>query len=154
MPGSGGKAGAGRAGLARRLARWLRREPGLAAAAGVTLLALAAAAAALAVRGGQQSEALAKLRQESAARGQADAEALADAEARALASRTALYARSIGDARAALDGGDLGRARAWYNSGAYQEIVALRTGNSESDVIMVDGVDSEHKATDVLATSG
>jgi uncharacterized protein (DUF1330 family) len=49
---------------------------------------------------------------------------------------------------------DLGRARAWYNSGAYQEIVALRTGNSESDVIMVDGVDSEHKATDVLATSG
>ncbi len=49
---------------------------------------------------------------------------------------------------------DLGQARAWYNSGAYQEIVALRTGNSESDVIMVDGVDSEHKATDVLATSG
>ena len=49
---------------------------------------------------------------------------------------------------------DCGRARAWYNSGAYQEIVTLRTGNSESDVIMVDGVDSEHKATDVLATSG
>ena len=49
---------------------------------------------------------------------------------------------------------DCGRARAWYNSGAYQEIVTLRTGNSESDVIMVDGVDGEHKATDVLATSG
>ena len=49
---------------------------------------------------------------------------------------------------------DRGRARAWYNSDAYQEIVALRTGNSASDVIMVDGVDSEHKATDVLAVRG
>ena len=49
---------------------------------------------------------------------------------------------------------DRGQARAWYNSGAYREIVALRTANSESDVVMVDGVDSEHKATDVLATSG
>jgi uncharacterized protein (DUF1330 family) len=49
---------------------------------------------------------------------------------------------------------DRGRASAWYNSGAYREIVALRTDNSESDVIMVDGVGSEHKATDVLAVSG
>jgi hypothetical protein len=32
--------------------------------------------------------------------------------------------------------------------------LALRTGNSESDVIMADGVDSGHKATDVLAASG
>ena len=32
--------------------------------------------------------------------------------------------------------------------------MALRTANSESDVVMVDGVDSEHKATDVLAMSG
>src|SRR5712672_3588773 len=38
---------------------------------------------------------------------------------------------------------DRGRASAWYNSGAYREIVALRTDNSESDVIMVDGVGSE-----------
>jgi len=45
---------------------------------------------------------------------------------------------------------DRGRASAWYNSDAYQQIVALRTDNSVSDVIMVDGVDSEHKATDVL----
>ena len=35
-----------------------------------------------------------------------------------------------------------------------QEIVALRTDNSESDVIMVDGVGNEHKPTDVLAVSG
>ena len=46
-----------------------------------------------------------------------------------------------------------GRASAWYNSGAYQEIVALRTDNSESDVIVVDGVGPEHQATDVLAVS-
>ena len=46
---------------------------------------------------------------------------------------------------------DPGRASAWYNSGAYQEIVTLRTDNSESDVIMVDGAGSDHKATDVLA---
>lgn len=49
---------------------------------------------------------------------------------------------------------DRGRARAWYNSGAYQKIVTLRTGNSESNVIMVDGVYSDHKATDVLAVRG
>jgi uncharacterized protein (DUF1330 family) len=42
------------------------------------------------------------------------------------------------------------RARAWYDSEAYQAIVALRTDNSESDVIMIDGVGREHKATDVL----
>ena len=49
---------------------------------------------------------------------------------------------------------DRNRVSAWYNSVAYQEIVTLRTDNSESDVVMVDGVGSEHKATDVLAVSG
>src|SRR5215475_11822965 len=49
---------------------------------------------------------------------------------------------------------DRGQASAWYSSDAYQEIVALRTDNSDSDVVMVDGVGSEHKATDVLAVSG
>jgi len=48
---------------------------------------------------------------------------------------------------------DRDRASAWYNSAAYQEIVTLRTDNSESDVVMVNGVGSEHKATDVLAVS-
>ena len=47
-----------------------------------------------------------------------------------------------------------GRASAWYHSGAYQEIVALRTGNSDSDVIVVNGVDRGHRATDVLAVRG
>jgi uncharacterized protein (DUF1330 family) len=48
---------------------------------------------------------------------------------------------------------DTGRARAWYRSGAYQEIVALRTDNSDSDVILVGGVGREHRATDVLAAT-
>jgi uncharacterized protein (DUF1330 family) len=45
---------------------------------------------------------------------------------------------------------DRAQASAWYNSPAYQAIVTLRTDNSESDVIMIDGVDRDHKATDVL----
>ena len=49
---------------------------------------------------------------------------------------------------------DRDRASAWYNSAAYQEMVTLRTDNSESDVVLVDGVGSEHKATDVLAVRG
>ena len=34
-----------------------------------------------------------------------------------------------------------------------QEIVALRTDNSESDVIVAEGVSGEHRATDVLSVS-
>jgi uncharacterized protein (DUF1330 family) len=45
---------------------------------------------------------------------------------------------------------DREQARAWYSSDAYQAIVTLRTDNSDSDVIMIDGVDRDHKATDVL----
>ena len=45
---------------------------------------------------------------------------------------------------------DREQARAWYNSDAYQAIVTLRTDNSDSDVIMINGVDRDHKATDVL----
>ena len=33
---------------------------------------------------------------------------------------------------------------------AYREILALRTDNSDGDVIIVDGVPADHKATDVL----
>ena len=45
---------------------------------------------------------------------------------------------------------DRARARAWYDSDDYRAIVTLRTDNSDSDVIMIDGVDRDHKATDVL----
>ena len=44
-------------------------------------------------------------------------------------------------------------ADAWYYSDAYQDIVALRTGNSRSDVILFGGVSSAHCATDILGAS-
>ena len=46
---------------------------------------------------------------------------------------------------------DRARAHAWYHSAAYQQIVALRTDNSRSDVIIAEGVASDHRATDVLS---
>ena len=49
---------------------------------------------------------------------------------------------------------DRGQADAWYNSDSYQEILGLRTDNSRSDVIIVDGVDAAHRATDVLGKNG
>jgi uncharacterized protein (DUF1330 family) len=42
-------------------------------------------------------------------------------------------------------------ARAWYESPAYQDIVTLRTRNSQGNVILIDGVGSNHRATDILA---
>ncbi|QCI67315.1 DUF1330 domain-containing protein [Phreatobacter stygius] len=43
------------------------------------------------------------------------------------------------------------KARAWYASPAYQDILALRIDNSESDTFFVEGVSEDHRATDVLA---
>ena len=40
-------------------------------------------------------------------------------------------------------------ASAWYASAAYQNIIRLRTDNSEGAVILVDGVSPEHRATDI-----
>ena len=40
---------------------------------------------------------------------------------------------------------------AWYESPAYQAILPLRTENGVSDVIVVDGVDEHHRATDILS---
>ncbi len=48
---------------------------------------------------------------------------------------------------------DYEQARAWYQSDGYQEILALRTDNSQSDVVLVDGVNRGHLATDVLEAS-
>lgn len=45
---------------------------------------------------------------------------------------------------------DRAAAEAWYNSPAYQAIMKLRTDNSEGDVVLVDGVGEDHRATDVL----
>ncbi|MGX5845853.1 DUF1330 domain-containing protein [Mesorhizobium sp. PL10] len=45
---------------------------------------------------------------------------------------------------------DKEHARGWYDSSAYREILALRTDNSDADVVIADGVRLPHKATDVL----
>ena len=45
---------------------------------------------------------------------------------------------------------DRAAAQGWYRSDAYQAIVALRTANSEGTVFLIDGVDRDHVATDVL----
>jgi uncharacterized protein (DUF1330 family) len=44
----------------------------------------------------------------------------------------------------------LDRARGWYDSPAYREILPLRTRNARSTTFLIDGVDADHKATDVL----
>jgi len=46
------------------------------------------------------------------------------------------------------------RAEAWYASPAYRAIAPLRTDNSEGDVVLIDGVSADHRATDVLAELG
>jgi uncharacterized protein (DUF1330 family) len=46
---------------------------------------------------------------------------------------------------------DRERVTAWYESPAYQAILPLRTENGVSDVIVVDGVDEHHRATDILS---
>jgi uncharacterized protein (DUF1330 family) len=48
---------------------------------------------------------------------------------------------------------DREQARRWYRSPAYQRIVRLRTANSNGNCILVDGVDEEHRAIDVLRES-
>jgi uncharacterized protein (DUF1330 family) len=46
---------------------------------------------------------------------------------------------------------DMVALQAWYASDAYQALIPLRAENSVSTVFFVDGVDREHRATDVLA---
>lgn len=43
-------------------------------------------------------------------------------------------------------------ARAWYASPAYQAILPLRRDNSQGDVFLIDGVDEDHRATDILSS--
>jgi uncharacterized protein (DUF1330 family) len=42
------------------------------------------------------------------------------------------------------------RARSWYRSPAYQDILPLRARNSSSVIFLVDGLPAGHVATDVL----
>jgi uncharacterized protein (DUF1330 family) len=46
---------------------------------------------------------------------------------------------------------DIERARAWYRSPAYQAIAPLRADNADGEIILLDGVDADHRATDILA---
>jgi uncharacterized protein (DUF1330 family) len=48
---------------------------------------------------------------------------------------------------------DRDHAAGWYESRAYGEIVDLRTENSTGWVVLIDGVPSEHRATDILDAS-
>jgi len=45
---------------------------------------------------------------------------------------------------------DRQQAEAWYASEPYQRIIELRTANSTGEILIVDGVDDDHRATDVL----
>lgn len=45
---------------------------------------------------------------------------------------------------------DRAAAERWYASPAYQAILPWRTANAEGDVILVDGVGEDHRATDIL----
>jgi uncharacterized protein (DUF1330 family) len=45
---------------------------------------------------------------------------------------------------------DRSHAQDWYASPAYREILPLRTENTASTVFIIDGVDRDHRATDVL----
>ncbi len=45
---------------------------------------------------------------------------------------------------------DIHKARGWYHSDAYQNIVSLRIENSDSSVVLVDGVPADYQASDLL----
>lgn len=45
---------------------------------------------------------------------------------------------------------DQANATAWYESPAYQEILPLRTHNAQGWAVIVDGVSTDHRATDIL----
>lgn len=46
---------------------------------------------------------------------------------------------------------DRAAVEGWYRSDAYQAILPLRIDNAGGVAMIVDGVDADHKATDVLA---
>ncbi len=45
---------------------------------------------------------------------------------------------------------DRANAREWYDSPAYREILALRADHSDGNLMIVDGVPTDHKAIEVL----
>ena len=49
---------------------------------------------------------------------------------------------------------DLTTARAWYDSPGYQEILPLRTRNSDGTAFLIDGVAPGYRAASFLAKAG
>lgn len=49
---------------------------------------------------------------------------------------------------------DRAAAAAWYDSPAYRAIKPLRSAHSEGDVVLVEGVEADHRATDILESAG
>lgn len=45
---------------------------------------------------------------------------------------------------------DMEKARTWYRSDAYTAILPLRSRNSTGNIILIEGVPGDHKATDIL----
>ena len=45
---------------------------------------------------------------------------------------------------------DLAGARSWYASPAYQAILPLWKGKADGAVFLIEGVDVDHRGTDVL----
>ncbi|WP_428644390.1 DUF1330 domain-containing protein [Roseibium sp.] len=45
---------------------------------------------------------------------------------------------------------DRKQAEAWYRSPAYQKVLPKRLARARGEVFLIDGVDADHKATDVL----
>jgi uncharacterized protein (DUF1330 family) len=45
---------------------------------------------------------------------------------------------------------DMAAARGWYDSAAYRAILPLRLGASDGEAFLIEGVDADHLATDVL----
>jgi uncharacterized protein (DUF1330 family) len=48
---------------------------------------------------------------------------------------------------------DRSHAEPWYASAPYQAIIPLRSDKSDSTVFLVDGVDRDHQAIDVLSVT-
>jgi len=48
---------------------------------------------------------------------------------------------------------DRSHAERWYASAPYQAIIPLRSDNSDSTVFLIDGVDRDHQAIDVLSVT-
>jgi uncharacterized protein (DUF1330 family) len=46
---------------------------------------------------------------------------------------------------------NLDHARTWYRSPGYRAIAPLRADNADGEIVLLDGVEHGHRATDVLA---